>query len=225
MRIVTIATIFRDRRVFPKIRSTLLGMTAEARVIQRLLNELQIIGLAVIAVTAAAIHFALTNWVGVRFQRLSTLLLMAVKAHLRLCCCNQNRILSRVARMAIRAGNLVDVMVITVPAKSRVRGMAVHTQAVLGINRCRRSCSEYGPWGGAFIAPANASGMIAGRAVASFALQLAVSERPVRVGRIGMSAFEQNEDGIILMAGEATISALPAVVGVLAGSGTGGQDT
>ena len=58
-----------------------------------------------------------------------------------------------------------------------------------------------------------------------FALQLAVSERPVRVGRIGMSALEQNEDRIILMAGEATISALPAVVGVLTGSGTGGQDT
>jgi hypothetical protein len=40
-----------------------------------------------------------------------------------------------------------------------------------------------------------------------------------------MSALEQNEDRIILMAGEATISALPAVVGVLTGSGTGGQDT
>ena len=66
MRIVTIATIFRDRRVFPKIRSTLLGVTAEAGVVQRLLHELQVIGLAVIAVTAAAIHLALANGMGVR---------------------------------------------------------------------------------------------------------------------------------------------------------------
>jgi hypothetical protein len=40
-----------------------------------------------------------------------------------------------------------------------------------------------------------------------------------------MRALEQYEDGIFLVAGEATISTLAAVIGVLTVSWAGGQDT
>ena len=67
VRVVAIAAIFGDRCVLPKIRSALFGVAVKAGVVQRLLYELQIVGRAMIAVTAAAIHFALAYRVGVRF--------------------------------------------------------------------------------------------------------------------------------------------------------------
>jgi hypothetical protein len=126
VRIVTIAAIFGDRRMLPKIRATFFRMTIEAGVVQGLLHKLQIIGCAMIAMTAAAIHLALTYWVRVRLQRLRSLLLMALETDFGLRRGHQNRILSRMARMAICAGDFVDVMIVAVPAKTCVGGVAIH---------------------------------------------------------------------------------------------------
>jgi len=137
MGVVTITAIFRDRCVLPKIRTTFFCVAVKASVIQRLLYELQIVGRAMIAVTAAAVHFALAYGVGVRLQRLRSLLLVAVETDLRLCRSHQNRILCCMARMAIGAGNLVDVVVVAVPAETRVRSVTIHAESVLRIDRRR----------------------------------------------------------------------------------------
>jgi hypothetical protein len=136
---MAIATILCDRCVFPKIGSTFFGMTVEAGVVQRLLHELKLIGLTMIAVAAAAIHLALPNRVGVGLQRLRPLLLVAIETNFRLRGSRHNRILSRVARVAIRAGYFVDVMIVAVPAKARVRCVAIHAEAILRNDRCRRT--------------------------------------------------------------------------------------
>jgi len=65
MRIVTIAAIFGDRRVFPKIRTTFFCMTVKAGVVKCLLDKLQIARRAMSAVAAAAIHLALADRVRV----------------------------------------------------------------------------------------------------------------------------------------------------------------
>ena len=105
----------------------------------------------------------------------------------------------RMARMAIGASDFVDVVVVTVPAKARIRGVAIHAEAVLGVDWCGRVFSEDGARCGAFLAAAYSSGMIAGWAVAGFALQLAMTERPVRVCRIGVCTLEQNKDRVFLV--------------------------
>jgi len=226
MGVVTITAIFRDRCVLPKIRTTFFRVAVKASVVQRLLYELQIGGRAMITVTAAAVHFALAYGVGVRLQRLRSLLLVAVETDLRLCRSHQNRILRRMARMAIGAGNFVDVVVVAVPAKARICCVTIHAESVLGVDRCRRVLAEDSAGSGAFLAAAYPPGMIPGWSVAGFALQLAVTERSVRVRRVGVRSFKQDKDRIVLVTREAGICAFATEVGVLlTTSWAGGQDT
>ncbi len=119
MRIVTIAAIFGDRRVFPKIRATFFRMTVEAGVVKCLLDKLQIARCAMSAVAAAAIHLALADWMRVRLQRLRSLLLVTIETYFRLCRCHQYRVLGRMACVAICTRNFVHVMIIAVPAEAR----------------------------------------------------------------------------------------------------------
>ena len=67
VRVVAITAILGDRRVFPKIRSALLGVTIKAGVIKRLLRKLKFACCTVSAMAAAAVHFALADWMRVRF--------------------------------------------------------------------------------------------------------------------------------------------------------------
>lgn len=83
--VVTIAAVFSDRRVLPKIRSAFLGMAIEAGIVQRLLGKLQVTGRTMCAVAAAAIHFSLAYRMRIGLQRLSSLLLVAIEANFRLC--------------------------------------------------------------------------------------------------------------------------------------------
>jgi len=129
------------------------------------------------------------------------------------------------ARVAIRARDFVDVMVVAVPAESRIRSMAIHTLTVLGVDWRRGVLAEYGARGGALFATPYPSGMIAGWSMAGFALQLAVSERPVRISRVCMCTLEQDKDRIIFVTRKASVRALATVVGFLTDSGAGGQDT
>jgi len=209
--------------VLPKIRATLLGVTVKTGVVQRLLHELQIVSCAMIAVTATAIHLALTYWVSVGLQRLRSLLLVTIETDFRLCCSHQNRILRRMARVAVGAGDFVDVVVVAVPAKARIRGVAIHAEAVPGVDRCGRALAENGARSGTLLAAANSPGVIAGRTVAGFALQLAVTEWPVRVCRIGVCTLEQNKDRIIFVTRQASVRALATEIRILAASRAGRQ--
>ena len=82
MWVMAVATIFADRRMFPKIRSALLRMAAVASVIRGLPHKLTITSFSVRAVTTAAAHLAVENRVRVWLHRLRTLLLMTIKTHL-----------------------------------------------------------------------------------------------------------------------------------------------
>jgi hypothetical protein len=127
--------------------------------------------------------------------------------------------------MAIRARDIVEVMIVAVPAKARVRRVAIHAETVLGVDRRRRVRSEDRAWRRPVLSTAYSPGMISRWAVAGFALQLAMTERSVRVCWIGVRTLEQNEDSVLLMAREAAIGALAAVFRVLTASGAGSQET
>lgn len=68
VRIVAVAAIFRDRRMFPKIRAAFFGVAIKAGVVKRLLCELPFARITMRAVASAAAHFALANWVCIRLQ-------------------------------------------------------------------------------------------------------------------------------------------------------------
>lgn len=100
MWVMAVAAILADRCMFPKIRSALLRMATETRVIRGLPRKLTNVAFSMRAVTTATTHFAVENRVSVWFHRLRTLLLMTVKTHLGLGRRNQYRIFCSVARVA-----------------------------------------------------------------------------------------------------------------------------
>ena len=99
-----------------------------------------------------------------------SLLLVAIETHLRLCRGYEDRILSRMAGVTVRASDLVDVMIVAVPAESCVRRMAIHAEPILGINRGWRVRAEDGARRGPLLASSYTSGMIAGWSMAGFTL-------------------------------------------------------
>ena len=210
--------------MLPKIGTAFFGVTVKAGVVQRLLDELQLVCCAVRAVTATAVHLALTNWVRVGLQRLGSLLLVAVETHFRLRRCSQHRVIRRMAGVAICARDLVDVVVVAVPAKTRIGRVAVHAQGILGIDRRRRVLPENSTGSGAFLAAPNSACMVSRRAMTGFALKLAVAEWSIRIGRVRVSPLEDRKDRIFLVAGEATVCALAAVLGILTVSGADDQE-
>ena len=131
-----------------------------------------------------------------------SLLLVAIETHLRLCRGYEDRILSRMARVTVCASDLVDVMIVAVPAESCVRRMAIHAHTVLGIDRSRGVRSEHGTRKGALFAAPYPSCMIARWSVAGFTLQLAMTKRPVRIIRVRMCTLEHREDDIFLVTRE-----------------------
>lgn len=167
------------------------------------------------AVTATAIHLALTNRVGVGFQGLGSLLLVAVETHFRLRRGGQHWIVCRMAGVAICARDLIDVVVVAVPAESCIGCMAIHALSILGVDRRRRVLPENGTGSGAFLAAAHSSGMVARGAMTGFALQLAMAEWSIRIRRVRVSPLEDRKDRIFLVTGEAAVCALAAELGFL----------
>lgn len=119
------------------------------------------------------------------------------------------------AGVAICARDLIDVVVVAVPAKTRIGRMAIDALSILGVDRSRRVLPENSTRSGAFLAAPNSACMVSRRAMTGFALQLAVAKGSIRIGRVRVSALEDRKDRIFLMAGEATVCALAAVLGIL----------
>ena len=128
-----------------------------------------------------------------------TLLLVAIETYFRLRRRYQYRVLSRMARVAIRASNIVAVMLVAVPAEARIGRVAIQTKAVLSINGCRGFRTENGVGSGPFLAAPYACGVLSRWSVTSFALQLAVTERSAWVSRVRMWSLENREDGFFLV--------------------------
>ncbi len=210
--------------MLPKIGTAFFGVAVEAGVVQGLLDELQIVRCAVRAVTATAVHFALTNRVGVGFQGLGSLLLVAVETDFWLRRGRQHRVIRRMAGVTICARDLIDVVVVAVPAETCIGRVTVHAPGILGVDRRRRVLPENGTGSGAFLTAAHASGMIAGRPVTGLALQLAMAEGSIRIRWIRVSSLEHRKSRILFVAGEATVRALAAVLGFLTVSGADDQE-
>jgi hypothetical protein len=152
------------------------------------------------------------------------LLLVTIETNFSLRRGHQHRILSHVARVAISAGDFVKVMIVAVPTEASIRGVTIQAEAVLNIDRCRGAWAKHSIRCRALLATPYACGVIARRPVTSFALQLAVTKRSVRVSRICVCTFEQREDRFFLVTGQAGICAFATVAGILTVSRAGGQE-
>lgn len=128
------------------------------------------------------------------------------------------------ARVAVRACDFVAVMVVAMPAEASIRCMAIQTEAVLIVYGRYGVGTKDGVGSRAFLTAPYACGVLSRRSMAGFALQLTVAEWPIWVVGVRMRAFEQGENQLFLMTGETAIGTLATVVGILTGSGAGGQD-
>lgn len=125
--------------------------------------------------------------------------------------------------MAVGAGDLVHIVVVAVPAKPGVGLMAIHAEVVLHVDRRAAALAKYRAWRRPLLATPYAAGVVTRRTVAGLTLQLAMTERTIRVGGYGMSAAKQRERDLIVMAGETGICSLTTVVSFLAASRAGSQ--
>jgi len=128
------------------------------------------------------------------------------------------------ARMAVCACKIIEIVFIPVPAKAGIGGMAIDAQTVLNVDRCRRTGAENRAGRSAFLAATNATGVITGRAVAGLALQLAVTEGAVWISRIGVCTAKYGQHRLIVVASQTGVCALAAVGSFLTNSGADGQD-
>jgi len=223
MRVVAVATVLGYRSVLPKIRAAFLRVAIEAGLVERHLGELPFARCAVSAMAAAAVHLALPNRVRIRLERLCALLLMAIEAYFRLRCRRQDRVARGMTRVAVCTRNVIHVVVVAMPAKTRIGCMTIQAKAVLHIDGRAAALAKNCAWRRSLLAATNASRVITRRSVTGFALQLAVSERTVGIRRYRVRTAEECENRLLLMAGEAAISSFAAVVGFLTVSRTDGQ--
>ena len=212
VRIVTVATIFTDRRVFPKVGTALFGVALETGVVSCLLRQQAVSRLAMRVVTAAASHFSLPYRVRKRLHCLRALLLMTVEADFGLCRRYQYRISRRMTTVTIGASNFFHVVCTAVPTDSEVVLVTGCTELVLlknGQHAVGRKCCNRRP----LLATPNPAGMLTAWAMACLALQLAVTERRACVLANGVFAAKYGKSGLIVMAGETGICALAAIFG------------
>src|SRR5690606_32657169 len=166
--------------------------------------------LAVRAVAAGAGHPAIVDRVCERLQRLIALASMTVGADLRLRGGPEHGIRAAVARVAIGAGDVVQVMRASVPPEAEVGGMTAGAHGVLHRDRRGLTGTE-AHHRRAFLAAPDPRRMASARTVAGLALQLALAERPARVRRYRVRAGEQRKRPRIVVTAEARVSAVPAV--------------
>ncbi len=223
MWVMAVATILGHRCMLPKIRTALLGVAVKTGLVESHLGELPFARCAMCAMAATAVHFALPNRVGIRFEYLRALLLVAIEANLRLRRRHQDGIGRSVTGMAIGAGDVIHIMIIAMPAEAGVTVVATDARTILVVYRRRRARSEIDRNWWALLAASNPASMIATGSMAGLALQLAVTERTIRIRWVGMRAAKQGEGGVFLVAGETGISSFAAVVGLLTVSSADGQ--
>jgi hypothetical protein len=135
--------------------------------------------------------------------------LVTIVANLGLRRCLQNGIARLVTCVAIGAGNLVIAMRPGVPCKTKIGVMTINAHTILHADRGFGSGSKLNDWRSLLPSP-HSWRMGPARSVASFALQLAVSERATWIRRYRMFSPEYCQDLCIVVAGNTRIGTLSA---------------
>jgi hypothetical protein len=197
--------------MFPQERTALFCMTPEAGIVQVLPRELQFRCGAVRAVTTRAGHFAFTQGMRKRFQRIAFPECMTVIAFIGLRRCPQHSVIGSVKLMAAGTADLIVVMRAPVPRESGIGFMTSEAHAVLRLDACNRVGGETNNRL-SLLSASDPAGMHATGTVAGFTLQLPVTEWAAWISRHRMFCLEYCKDCLIAhMTGEASISAAPAV--------------
>ncbi len=194
--------------MFPQVRTAFFRVAPEAGIVQALAHKLQFRCGAVRAVTARAGHFAFTQRMRIRFQRIASPECMTVRAFIGLRRCPQHSVISSVKLMAAGTADLIVVMWAPVPRKSAIGFMTFEAHTVLGLDACNRVGSETNDR----LSAATPADMQATRTVAGFTLQLPLTEGAAWIRRHCVLRLEYGKDYLIThMTGEAVISAASAV--------------
>jgi hypothetical protein len=194
--------------MFPQERTAFFGVAPEAGIVQVLPHKLQFGCGAVRAVTTRAGHFAFTQRMRIRFQRIASPECMTVIAFFGLRRCPQHSVIGSVTLMAAGTADLIVVMWAPVPRKSDIGFVTFEAHTVLRLDACRRVGSETDDR----LSTAAPADMQATRTVAGFTLQLPVTEGAAWIRRHCVLRLEYGKDYLIAhMTGEAVISAASAI--------------
>jgi hypothetical protein len=194
--------------MFPQERTALFRVAPEAGVIQALPHKLQFRCGAVRAVTTRAGHFAFTQGMRIRFQRIASPECMTVIAFIGLRRCPQHSVIGSVTLMAAGTADLIVVMRAPVPRESGIGFMTSEAHTVLRLDAGGRVGGETDDR----LSAATPADMQATRTVAGFTLQLPVTEGAAWIRRHGVLCLEYGKDCLIAhMTGEAAISAASAI--------------
>ncbi len=208
--------------MFPQERAAEFGMAVVAGAVDGAASE-QLLGVvAVRAVAVGAGHLAVPHRVSIRLHRLRALVLVAVEAHLGLGRRRENRVALGVHGMAVDAGDRVVVMLAAMPGEAGLVEMAFHAIAVLLLNGTRRVEAER-RYRRALLATPDTARVVAGRPVTGLALQLAVAKRRARVLGIRVLGPEDRQHGLVVMALEAGVRTVLAVLTFVSSSRGGGD--
>jgi len=214
VRIMACPAVLADRRMLPDKRSALLRMALVAGVSHSFANKGLPARLAMRAVTGTTIELALEKWMSERLQSRVTLNLVTVATDFVLGAGLHHRVARRMARMAVRAGNLVVTMRPAMPSGTDIAVVTVQALRILHLRfgSIRVAETDYGR---TFVAAAYTSGMGVSGTVTGFALQLAMPEWTARVARYSMFRAKHCEYGVIFMARQTGIRAFATVLGLL----------
>jgi hypothetical protein len=112
--------------------------------------------------------------------------------------------------VTVGAGDFVDVVRTTVPAKSHIAVVAIQAHAILLADAgfvVRQKGHNFGP----FLSTANSGRMLSTRSMTGFALQLAMSERAARIRGYAMFSLEYGERRGIVVTAQTGIGTLAAI--------------
>jgi hypothetical protein len=200
--------------MFPQERTAFFRVAPEAGIIQVLAHKLQFRCGAVRAVTTRAGHFAFTQRMRIRFQRIASPECMTVIAFIGLRRCPQHRVIGSVDLMTAGTADFIVVMRAPVPCESNIGFMTSEAHTVLDLGSCSRVGAKISDQHLA----AAASDMQASRTVAGFTLQLSVTEGAAWIRRHGVLCLKYGKDCLVAhMTGETAVSAASAVrnIGVI----------
>ncbi len=208
MWVVAVRAVFGYRRMFPQVRTALFRVAPEAGIVQVLPHKLQFRCGAVRAVTTRAGHFAFTQRMRIRFQRIASPECMTVIAFIGLRRCPQHSVIGSVTLMAAGTADLIVVVRAPVPRESGIGFMTSEAHTVLDLGGCSSVSAKTSDQH----LVAASSDMQASRTVAGFTLQLPVTEGAAWIRRHGVLCLKYGKDCLIAhMTGEAAVSAASAV--------------
>ena len=189
MRVVARCAIFGYGRVFPQVWTTLLRVALKAGIVHCLPRQLQFRRSTVRAMTTGAGHFAFTQWMRIRFQRVAFAERMTVIAFVSLRRCPEHRVIGSMKLMTTGTADFIVVVRASVPREPGIGCMTSEAHTVLCFDTCGRIGSETDDRRPLLSAP-HPAGMHTTGSVAGFTLQLALTERAARISWRPMSCPE-----------------------------------